>query len=80
MNKQETIDFILRTGQPTAYIQDEEYYRFQNIDFNSKETIYKYKSENKSMTIKVPKDLRGKIDSYSNIRKDIYGRVITENA
>lgn len=80
MNKQQAIEFILKTGQPTAYIQEDNYYRFQNIGFTDKETLYTYKSENKSMTIKVPKELKGKISVYDNIRKDIYGRIITENA
>lgn len=71
----ELIDFILKTGQPLAYIESDKSMRFKNIDHNDLQTIYKYANKEKELEIIVPKELRGKISNHDNIDKNIYNEI-----
>ena len=71
----QTLDFILATGQPLAYIESQPDMRFQNIEHTPLETIYKYSNNEKEITIRVPRSLKGKIEQYQNLSKDIYNEI-----
>lgn len=71
----ETLDFIIQTGQPLAYIESNPSMRFKNIDYTPTETIYVYSNGQKDITIRVPKSLKGKIEQYQQLSKDIYNQV-----
>lgn len=70
-----TIDFILKTRQPLAYIESQPDMRFQNIDHNPLETIYKYGNDIKDLTIRVPKSTFNEIKKDQPINSKIYDNI-----
>lgn len=54
MNIIDALDFINETKQPAAYFDhDGERYRFQNLEFNNNQTIYKYLSPSQEVSFSV---------------------------
>lgn len=52
----EALDFINKTKQPAAYFDhNNERYRFQNLEINNDQTIYKYLSPNQEISFSVRK-------------------------
>ena len=75
----EVVDFIVQTGQPLAYVEDNHMpYRFKNIQHTDNSTVYTYRQDilhGKEIKITVPKKIKSKIEDYNNLKRDIYDQI-----
>lgn len=75
----EAVDFIVSTGQPLAYIEDNYMpYRFKSTQHTQDGIIYKYIQDiqnGKEVIIKVPNTIKTKIRDYNDLKMDIYSQI-----